>query len=272
MKLINSARADAGGRGSSPKRNRMNNFEIVAHRGVRFEESENTLASFRRAIALGADAVEFDVRLTADHIPVVYHYYYLDNYTTGHGPIFTRTLEQLRGLRVPCPENPKAAAGGISTLEEVIEQIGGLIGMEIEIKGPEPEAPVRIGEILSRHERLWPSIEVISFLPALLLEFQRVCPGIPVDWLCPVSEHWMKSDVTAYQAAQLARLAKARAVHLHSTQLSPEVVAEIRSRGIDIHAWDVNDLAALEKIRSLGITRVCTDRLQLALDFRNSSG
>jgi glycerophosphoryl diester phosphodiesterase len=248
----------------------MKNFEIVAHRGVRFEEPENTLASFRRAIELGADAVEFDVRLTADHIPVVYHYYYLDQYTTGHGPIFLHTLEQLRGLRVLCPENPKAAEGGISTLEEVIEQIGGLIGMEIEIKGPEPEAPVLIGELLARYERLWPSMEVISFVPALLLEFRRVCPGIPVDWLCPVSESWMKMDVTAYQAAHLARLAKARAVHLQAAQLSAEGIALISSFGLQIHTWDVNDRAALERIRQFGIPRVCTDQVRLALDFRSS--
>ena len=56
----------------------MSTFEIVAHRGVPNEYPENTLTSFERAIELGADAVELDVRLTKDKIPVVYHYYYLD--------------------------------------------------------------------------------------------------------------------------------------------------------------------------------------------------
>jgi glycerophosphoryl diester phosphodiesterase len=55
----------------------MNHFEIVAHRGISTEAPENTMASFRKAIELGADAVELDVRLPADKIPVVYHYYYL---------------------------------------------------------------------------------------------------------------------------------------------------------------------------------------------------
>lgn len=46
-------------------------FEIVAHRGVPVEAPENTIQSFQKAISLGADAVELDVRLTKDHIPLV---------------------------------------------------------------------------------------------------------------------------------------------------------------------------------------------------------
>jgi glycerophosphoryl diester phosphodiesterase len=56
----------------------MHTFEIVAHRGVATQYPENTIPAFLRAIELGADAVELDVRLTKDKIPVVYHYYYLD--------------------------------------------------------------------------------------------------------------------------------------------------------------------------------------------------
>lgn len=53
----------------------MTQFEIVAHRGAHDQVPENTLPAFERAIELGADAVELDVRLTADGIPVVYHLY-----------------------------------------------------------------------------------------------------------------------------------------------------------------------------------------------------
>ena len=46
---------------------------IIAHRGASAEAPENTLAAFRRAIELGANGVEFDVRLAADGVPVVIH-------------------------------------------------------------------------------------------------------------------------------------------------------------------------------------------------------
>ena len=95
-------------------------FEIVAHRGIATEAPENTLAAFQRAIDLGADAVELDVRLTADQIPVVYHYFYLDENTSVSGPIFDFTLAQLRTVEVFCKENPAIKAGRISTLAEIL--------------------------------------------------------------------------------------------------------------------------------------------------------
>lgn len=247
-------------------------FDIVAHRGIASLAPENTLAAFQLAVEFGADAVEFDVRLTADQIPVVYHYYYLDEYTSGSGPIFNATVQQLRGLEVYCRANPGAPHGTISTLAEVMEDLAGRIGMEIELKGPEPEAPEIISKVLRQFKPLWDSIEVTSYQPAFLLEIQRFCPGLKVDLLFPRSESWMKLDVVAYQAVHLARLARARAVHLHPSQLSAEVVSAVQMAGIQIHSWDVNDEASLTLVDNLGIPRIDTDEFHQARKYRDSSG
>src|SRR5512138_1339100 len=103
----------------------MNHFEIVAHRGIPTEAPENTIASFQRAIELGADAIELDVRLTSDQIPVVYHYFQLDNFTSATGMIFDFSLEELQDVEVFCKNNPSAKPGRISTLEEILELFGG---------------------------------------------------------------------------------------------------------------------------------------------------
>jgi glycerophosphoryl diester phosphodiesterase len=246
----------------------MKPFEIVAHRGVTLDAPENTIAAFQRAVELGADAVELDVRLTADKIPVVYHYYYLHANTSAAGVIFNYSLAQLRDVRVFCANNPAADDGRISTLEEILAMFSGKISFEIEIKGPEPESPEIIGAVLSRFKGYWDAFEITSYEPALLLEIQRVCPGITVDLLFPRSENWMKLDVVQYQALHLARLARARAVHLHPSQLSAGVVQAVRSGGIEIHAWDVNDESSLETVAKYGIPRICTDEFEQALAFR----
>ena len=246
----------------------MTHFEIVAHRGVPSEAPENTIESFRRAVELGADAIELDVRLTSDHVPVVYHYFYLQENTSVSGTIFDYSWEQLRDVKVLCKSNPSAQEGRISTLSEILEIFGGKIGLEIEIKGPEPEAPAIIGNVLHTFKDIWETIEVTSYEPALLLEIQEICPGLTVDLLFPRSENWMKLDVVQYQAIHYARLARARAVHLHPTQLSETVVTALRHQGIEIHAWDVNDEQSLTTVVNHGIPRLCTDDFKQAFAFR----
>jgi glycerophosphoryl diester phosphodiesterase len=247
----------------------MKPFEIVAHRGVPTEAPENTIASFQRAVELGADAVELDVRLTADRIPIVYHYFYLEGKTTASGAIFDYTFEQLKDVKVLCQKNPSAKPGSISTLCEILDIFAGKIGLEIEIKGPEPEAVEIIGNVLHKHKSIWDTMEVTSYEPSLLLGIQNICPGLGTDLLFPRSESWMKLDVVQYQAIHLSRLARSRGVHLHPTQLSETLVSTLHEQGIEIHTWDANDEQTLATVANLGIPRICTDNFKQALTFRN---
>ncbi len=238
-------------------------IEIVAHRGATQHAPENTLAAFHKARELGADYIELDVRLSADRKLVVFHYFYLDKIPGLSGPVFSLTARELQ-------ERSQAAGQPIPLLDEVLEELGGRIGMEIEIKGPEPEAAPVTAAVLQRHKKLWPTLEVTSYEPALLCRIRELCPGLPVDLLFPRSEPWMGLDVVAYTALHRARLAGARAVHLHPTQLAPQVVDVIRSQGIEIHAWDVNDGPAVQTVADLNISRLCTDRLEWALSLREN--
>ena len=238
----------------------MKPFEIVAHRGIPDIHPENTIPAFERAIELGADAVELDVRLSSDHIPMVYHYFYLDVIASASGTIFDYTCEELRNI--PIMGKNGTDKYQIPTLMEVLEIISGRIGLEIEIKGPEPESASIVAEVLSDYKKLWETIEVTSYEPLLLRNFQMECPGIPTDLLFPRSEPWMKLDVVTYMAIQRTKLAGARAVHLHPTQLTSEVVDEIEKNNLEIHTWDINDEQTLKTVADLEIPKICTDNFQ----------
>jgi glycerophosphoryl diester phosphodiesterase len=244
----------------------MKSFEIVAHRGIPDIHPENTIPAFERAIELGADAVELDVRLSADNVPMVFHYFYLNEITSVSGTVFDYTSEQLRNVRVRGKNGTDKYQ--IPTLMEVLEIIGGKIDLEIEIKGPEPESSKIIAGVISKYRKFRDTLEVTSYEPLLLREFQKECPNIPTDLLFPRSEDWMKLDVVTYLAIQRSKLAQARAVHLHPAQLSHEVVGKIRRNGIEVHAWDVNDEQALKTVTELEIPRICTDKFQQAKTFR----
>jgi glycerophosphoryl diester phosphodiesterase len=246
----------------------MVGFEVVAHRGMTDNAPENTIPAFQKAIELGADAVEFDVRLTKDGVPVLFHYFYLHVLTNLEGAIFNYTYQQLCQARYILGSNQDGELQKVLTLREVLEAIGGRVGLEIEIKGPEPEAPKIIGKLLREYRSLWSCLEITSYEPQLLLAMQTECQGIPADLLIPKSESWMGLDVVAYTTIHRARLAGARAVHLHPNQLSEELVSTVRQAGIDIHAWDVNDESSLDLVVEYGIPRVCTDSLEQATTYR----
>lgn len=242
-------------------------FEIVAHRGAPERALENTLPAFLHALELGADAVELDVRLTADQVPVIFHYFYLDQLSSHAQPIFRSTWDDLHKLQLARAETPELT-GSIASLEEVLDVLGGRIGLEIEIKGPEAACVELVAACLKNHPRALERLEITSYEPLLLERFRRLMPVVPVDLLIPLSESWMKADVLAYTALQRGRLAGARALHLHASQLSEETVNFIRQGGCNVHAWGINDRNSLEIVRELKISRLCTDNLSQALSFR----
>jgi glycerophosphoryl diester phosphodiesterase len=241
-------------------------FQIVAHRGVTAAAPENTMAAFARALELGIDAVELDVRLTRDHRPVVYHDFYLDDLTTASGPIFARTAADLDRVRVI--DRDRSRSHRIPLLEEVLDQFAGRLGLEIELKGPEPEAATAVGKVLARYRSSWERMEVTSFEPALLTGLRAECGGIASALLFPRSEPWMRPDVVAYAALQRARLAGADAVHLDPGQLSDVSVASIRAAGIEVHAHSVNDVASLDLAATLALPWICSDEPERAMQFR----
>src|SRR5947209_15225062 len=100
--------------------------EIVGHRGAAGLEPENTLPSFRRAMELGVEWVELDVRLTTDGWPVLLHDVLLDRTTDATGPVSAITLEALRGVR----------SGGhpIPTLSEALDALGPATRCLVELK------------------------------------------------------------------------------------------------------------------------------------------
>jgi len=107
---------------------------VVAHRGASAQAPENTLEAFRLGIEQGADALELDVRLSADGVAVVIHDPTIDRTTNGTGSVAGLTLDALR----------RADAGGgarIPTLRAVLESFPS-IPILLEVKAPEAQAAV----------------------------------------------------------------------------------------------------------------------------------
>lgn len=95
---------------------------VIAHRGNRVGAAENTIESLRQAVELGADAIEFDIRMTRDAVPIVMHDPKLDRTTNGHGRVIDYSLEEIRTLDAAAHAPTRVERRLlVPTLEEVLD-------------------------------------------------------------------------------------------------------------------------------------------------------
>jgi glycerophosphoryl diester phosphodiesterase len=130
----------------------------IGHRGARAYEPENTLRSFKRALELGVDAVEFDVRRTGSGEIVVIHDEKVDRTTNGAGVVNELTLNEIKQLSTEKGEK-------IPTLEEALSCLGNKVKNIIELKELGLEEDVLA---LVRDRNLEKNVVIVSFLEEAL--------------------------------------------------------------------------------------------------------
>jgi glycerophosphoryl diester phosphodiesterase len=151
---------------------------VVAHRGGSVEQPENTIEAFEAAIDAGADAVEFDVRMTADDVAVVMHDPDVSRTTDGTGLVSEMTLDEIRELGVP-------------TLREALGCLAGRAAADIEIKNL-PGEPGFTAEREAAVEATLDALDAVgfpgqvivsSFNPASIAHSRGLRPDVPTGLL-----------------------------------------------------------------------------------------
>jgi glycerophosphoryl diester phosphodiesterase len=212
---------------------------IVAHRGASYDEIENTPAAFERAIAVGAEYIEFDVQAASDGGLVVFHDLTLDRLTPASGPLRARPLAELREL-------------GIPTLAEVLDLTAGRIGIMVELKSP---WLFRRHDIVGRTLQLLdPDAVVISFSRRAILETRRLRPSLRT-----VQHVGFGTSIRAAGAfAWAAGFANAR--------VSSGGIARAHGLGLKALVYTVNEPSRLLALQAIGVDGVFTDCPDLALE------
>ncbi|MBU6423185.1 MAG: glycerophosphodiester phosphodiesterase [Chloroflexi bacterium] len=248
---------------------------VVGHRGALALAPENTFAAFRRAIACGVDAIEFDVQRTADGVPIVIHDATLDRTTSGHGPVRETRWREIRELDAGSHLSPDHSGERVPSLEELLaEARGWSVGLVLELKHPWPgdDRPrddglvaaacdlVRAGGLLDRTLFIsfdHPSIaEMISREPAartaLLTEgptlVDPLAPARAVPGVLGLHVRWQWISRTVIDAAHAAGLHVHAWGHRHPQD--PLVVRRLIGLGVDSLSADAPDaLVALVSSR-----------------------
>lgn len=113
---------------------------VIAHRGAHEGIPSNTLLSLKKAIDLGINYVECDIRTTADNKLVIMHNETVDGTTNGRGKIRDMTLKQIRKLDAGIKVGPQFAGTKVPTLDEMLKMARGKIGIYADTKDASPEA------------------------------------------------------------------------------------------------------------------------------------
>jgi glycerophosphoryl diester phosphodiesterase len=259
--------------------------EVVAHRGATAEAPEHTMAAYRQAAAVGADAVECDVRLTRDGVLVCVHDRQIKRTSNGRGVVSALHLEELEqyqfGPRKPrgrsrwaddeilsVTDEPDVENGLVLTLDRLLEYITatpGSLRLAIETKHPTRhtrKVEEALVESLRRHGLVsggrpveWagkPAVRMMSFSQLAVRRMAELAPGIPTVQLIgkrlrPVRRELLAGNATALGPA----VAVIRA--------DPGFVADAHAAGKQVHVWTVNKTADMDLMRELGVDAVITD-------------
>jgi glycerophosphoryl diester phosphodiesterase len=217
-----------------------NPFIIIAHRGASAYEPENTLRSFRRAIEMGADMIELDVRLSQDRHLVIMHDEEVDRTTNGHGLVSGKTLRELRQLDAGMGE-------WIPTLEEVVALIKGRTGLVIELKEPGTEEGV-IGVV--KENNLTEGVFIVSFNQDLIKRVKELEPKIKTGLIL----------FSSPDPVMLARDCSADAVAPFHEFVTSEVIEKAHENKLLIITWTVDNRERGEELKNMGIDGIVTNK------------
>jgi glycerophosphoryl diester phosphodiesterase len=216
-------------------------LRVIAHRGARAEEPENTLRAVKRAAECGADAVEVDVRFSSDQEPVVIHDETLDRTTNGSGAVSEQTPEQLRALDAGKGEK-------IPMLSEVLLLVKAL-GRELVIELKESGTEDRLVREIVRAgmERY---VVIASFYHSSLLRMKELAPSLKTGVIL--------SSLPVFPVT-LALDAKADAIFQRYPRLERGYVEDAKRNGLAIYVWLINTVEDFERVRELGVNGIVTD-------------
>jgi glycerophosphoryl diester phosphodiesterase len=236
------------------------------HRGSAGTHPENTLESFRAAVAMGAQYVEFDVHMTRDGQVVVHHDENLER-TCGHPGVIREmsyaelaTLDAGRMFSVDDGASFPFRGRGLKVprLADVLAEVAGL-RMIVEIKQTTPSLVAPMLNVIDR-AGIRRNVLIASEHQAPLDEVRRLAPGVPTNFSYLESGGFLQA--MAARDANYRPPAAALQVprEYESWQIvTPDSVGFAHSLGLEVHVWTVNDESEMTELLDMGVDGLISD-------------
>ncbi len=231
--------------------------EVIAHRGYSARAPENTLSAIDLAVEAGADAVEFDLQVTADDVPVLFHDDTLDRTSNATGSLHERMLVELRGLDAGAWFGAAFAGEPIPTFSDALARTRNRFRRVYpEIKRSASDASlayiVKAVTDLGRVEQ----IVIISMDWDALEKVRALTPDVGVGYI--VEKASRAREGLARAAADPHALVDFRASILLE---NPRLCDEARRQDVGLAVWTVDEPAEASRLLALGVPRITTNRV-----------
>ena len=218
----------------------------IGHRGAMGYEPENTIASIKKAIDLGADGFEIDVFRCLSGEIVLFHDKYLDKLTNGEGLIEKKSLTDLKKLSVLGTVNK------IPTLEEVLNIINKQVFLNIELKGKNTaKASLELVEEFINQKKI--SSQNILFSSFNWNELEKLRELNSYVKIALLTEN------NPLLAIETAKKLKAFAINPNYKDLNKKNIKIIHNNDFKIYTWTVNNKRDISKMKLLKVDGIITD-------------
>ena len=230
---------------------------IIGHRGASVVAPENTMAAFREAIAVGADGIEFDVRLASDGVPVVIHDSTLRRTGGMNQRVADLSSQELGKIDVGSWFKPGSFAGEtVPSLAELFELFRtNNLSLYLEMKC---DSPAEYGPLA---EACCGMIDEYSFKDRVVVECFELPALEVVKEIDPDIKTAALFDRVFIDQSIVTRATEigAMAVALHHRLARKNLVGKSKEAGLHVAVWTVDDPIWLDRARAIGIDAIITN-------------
>ncbi|MFF3330055.1 glycerophosphodiester phosphodiesterase [Streptomyces sp. NPDC002888] len=225
----------------------MQNVTAVAHRGDPYRVRENTLDSLRSALELGADAVEIDVRLTRDGVPVLLHDQTLKRLWERDRPLLSLSAAEVREL----------TEGGVPTLAEALAATDGSRVM-LDLPGtPDVRAARRMVDVV-RESGAQDRVYYCAGAPAMLA----------VRAADPSAEIALTWTTLAPPRPALLDAIRPRWLNYRFTLVDRALAERVHRDGRLLSVWTPDTRRSMRRLLEAGVDSITTNRVDVLLGLR----
>lgn len=236
------------------------NKKFCAHRGVSTLMPENTLPAFAVALVLGADEIEFDVRLTKDMKLIVSHDGTLERISNGKGQLADYTMQELKELNVGVKKDWQVP---FCSVEEVFEQFGNKITFNMHLKeyGEDGYLIKELMKIVDRYDAQ--NSVYFAAAPRELEWILKVAPQIK-----RVAIQQPDDTMGIYE---MATKYKCSGVQFWYGRFDEELINKLHNEGVFCNVFYADDAEGYSKYFDMGIDTILTNRMDLAAHYKKQN-